>query len=314
VTAYSLRSATLQVDKLNALAGIGARCYAPLLGPRYFAGMWEYGLLRQLTWGTSDFHQSLPYDGVTVTRPLLDSGLSRAPNWSLASVEGGVVQYEKFPKAKKCDDSYMQQEWMSEIVAVTTTPKFGTDNPFGEITPGSGSITIRTKLKRAWWHPSSKSIFRKSCAPTPSGSPTSSSDELQDEDSIPLSVSSFKERHTKLEGEEVKATTTETHADEDNGDESEGVNSSSREENVKQNLNSVSTINMITNRVTGSPFTQYVSPFKRVLRRTGPLKLQTRIQSTAQHQKTRSRSSYLNMPPIIPLAVAAIEIAHGGGL
>lgn len=105
MTAYFLRSATLQVDKLNALAGIGPRCYVPLLGPGYFAGMWDYGLLRQPTWETSDFHESLPYPGVTVTRPLLDSGLSRAPSWSWASVERGVVRYDRFPKVKKDDDS-----------------------------------------------------------------------------------------------------------------------------------------------------------------------------------------------------------------
>jgi hypothetical protein len=54
VMANSMRSVTFQADKLDALAGIAARWYAPLLGPGYSACMWEYGLLRQLMWRTSD--------------------------------------------------------------------------------------------------------------------------------------------------------------------------------------------------------------------------------------------------------------------
>jgi hypothetical protein len=151
VSAYSLRGATLQNDKLNALAGIGARYYAPILGPGYFAGLWEYDLLRQLGWTTSDFHESLRYGGVTVTRPLLDSGLSRAPSWSWASVEGGLVAYDRFPKVKEDDDIRMQdeEEWMSEIVGVTTIPRYGTINPLGEICPASGRITLRTRFEES---------------------------------------------------------------------------------------------------------------------------------------------------------------------
>jgi hypothetical protein len=208
-----------------------------------------------------------------VTRPLLDSGLSRAPSLSWASIDGGVVEYDKFPKIEKDDDSRMQEEeeWMSEVIAVTTTPRFVADNPFGEIKSGSGYIRLRTKLKRVWWHPSSHSIFRKSCAPTPSRSPTSSSAELFDEEAISLSVSFFEERCTKFEGEEGRATTTEMHTGENNEDGWENTESLPGEGCTEKNWSEVPTFDMITNRTIGGPFTEFVSPFKRVLRRTGPL-------------------------------------------
>lgn len=277
VTTYSLRSVTLQVDKLNALAGIAARCYAPLLGPGYFAGMWEYGLLRQLVWETTDFHESLPglaYDGVTVTRPLLDSGLSRAPSWSWASVEGGMVKYDRLPNVKGDDTSRRQevQEWMSEIVAVTTTPRFGMDNPFGEIEAGSGRITLRKKLRRAWWHPSSLSIFRKSCASTSCGRLSSPSEDYElSGKPISLSAAFFDERCMNLRGEDDRTATTETYTGEDDEEEWEDVDRSCDEENAEEDLNDVPTFDMITNQTVSGPFPVYISPFKRVLQRTGPL-------------------------------------------
>lgn len=84
-------------------------------------------------------------------------------------------------------------------------------------------------------------------------------------------MSSFEEQYTGLEAEEGRATTSQSHTSEDNEDEWEDVNSSSGEENETQNWNDIPTFDLITNRTIGSPYTPFVSPFKRVLRRTGPL-------------------------------------------
>ena len=274
ITAYSIRTASLQVDKLNAIAGIAARCYAPLLGPRYFAGMWEYDLLRQLTWKTSDYHMTLRYSEVPVTRPLLENGLSRAPSWSWASVEGGVVEYDRFPKVLAIGDSLEQdgEEWMSEIITVTTTPSYGNDNPFGEIEPGAGRLVLRTKLRRAWWHPPSNSIFRKSCAPTPSRSPTSSSDESFDSEGVAES-SALRKESNELEVGQVRDSRSGLRINDDGfGDEErENVDTSSADEDEQRKWSDIPTFDPFTDRVIGGPFTDYVSPFKRVLRRTGPL-------------------------------------------
>ena len=157
IQAYSWRRATLQVDKLNALAGIATQCYAPWLGPSYFAGLWEYELLRQLVWVTN----KADIVGVSATRPLLDNGLSRAPSWSWASVEGGLIKFMVKPPSWEDDgDCGNEEVWMSEVVAVTATPKYGAKGPFGEIIPGSGRITLRAKLRRAWCHPSWGMVFR----------------------------------------------------------------------------------------------------------------------------------------------------------
>lgn len=271
VTAYSIRSASLPVDKLNAIAGIAARCYAPLLGPGYFAGLWEYDLLRQLTWKTSDYHMTLRNSELPVTRPLLENGFGRAPSWSWASVEGGVVDYDRFPTvaADERDREKDEEEWLSEVISVDTTPRYGSDNPYGEIEPGAGHLILRTRLRRAWWHPPSHSIFRQSCAPTPSRSPTSSSDDLSDDESI--AASSAKETMDVSEvesGSEIK-NGPQTNAD---GEEAgEGEARPSEDEDGHRQWSDIPTLDLFTNRVTGGPVTDYVSPFKRVLRRTGPL-------------------------------------------
>jgi hypothetical protein len=46
---YSSRSATLESDKLTAPAGLAA-VLSPLLGPNYFAGVWEKSFLQQWCW------------------------------------------------------------------------------------------------------------------------------------------------------------------------------------------------------------------------------------------------------------------------
>jgi hypothetical protein len=61
---YSNRSATLESDKLAALAGL-ATVFLPLLGSDYFARLWEKSFLQQLCWqsasGTAFFSHPTEY-------------------------------------------------------------------------------------------------------------------------------------------------------------------------------------------------------------------------------------------------------------
>jgi hypothetical protein len=73
---HSYRSATLQSDKLTALAGL-ATYFSPILGPSYCAGIWGTSFLQQLCWHS-------PSNTTFLSRPRN----YRAPFWSWASVDG----------------------------------------------------------------------------------------------------------------------------------------------------------------------------------------------------------------------------------
>lgn len=73
---YSYRSATLQSDKLTALAGL-ATYFSPILGPSYCAGIWGTSFLQQLCWHS-------PSNTTFLSCPRN----YRAPSWSWASVDG----------------------------------------------------------------------------------------------------------------------------------------------------------------------------------------------------------------------------------
>lgn len=88
VTAYSLRFASVERDKLNAIAGIASHpSFSCSLSPRYFAGLWQYSLARQLTWHTSSWHRTLSKTDIIISKPVN----YRAPSWSWVSIEGGVI-------------------------------------------------------------------------------------------------------------------------------------------------------------------------------------------------------------------------------
>ncbi|KAF4435882.1 HET-domain-containing protein [Fusarium austroafricanum] len=150
VMAYSLRIASLEKDKLNAIAGIASHpSFVSILGPQYLAGMWEYELARQLTWYPKAWYKTLPEgEKFTFYRPTT----YRAPSWSWASLEGGfiyvdfVFNYEqgKTPKIV-CD-----------VIECSTTPKFPEGNPFGEVI--SAYLKLRGSLRTAWFYPQSSSV------------------------------------------------------------------------------------------------------------------------------------------------------------
>ncbi|KAM0540768.1 hypothetical protein ACHAPJ_013513 [Fusarium lateritium] len=127
VTAYSLRKASLESDKLNAVAGIASHpSFMSSLGPRYFAGMWEYNLARQLTSYTTDRHRTLPEgEQFFFHRPLM----YRAPSWSWASLEGGIVHFDF-----SFDDEYEQEpEILCVVAECYTKTRFPDRDLFGEV-------------------------------------------------------------------------------------------------------------------------------------------------------------------------------------
>ncbi|OTA91739.1 hypothetical protein M434DRAFT_22280 [Hypoxylon sp. CO27-5] len=151
VTAYSLRRASVERDKLNAIAGIASLpSFASSLGPRYFSGMWEYKLARQLTWYTSDWHRTLSEDeSFSFYRPKT----YRAPSWSWASLEGGIIHFDfSFD-----DEDEPEPEIVCEIMECSTAVKFPDLNPFGEVL--SASLRLRGPLRRAWFNPPSSNVI-----------------------------------------------------------------------------------------------------------------------------------------------------------
>jgi hypothetical protein len=151
VTAYSLRAASKERDKLNALAGIASHpSFTRALGPGYFAGLWRYNLARQLTWRTSNWHRTLAEDDTFVFyRPVK----YRAPSWSWASLEGGVVHFD-FSYDDKDEDV---PDVICDIVDCSITPTAPELNPFGEVI--SAQLRIKAVMRWAWFDPSTSNIF-----------------------------------------------------------------------------------------------------------------------------------------------------------
>ena len=156
VTAYSLRVASLECDKLNAVAGVASHpSFSRALGPGYYAGLWQYELASQLTWRVSRFHRTLPAsngsEGAIVQRP----ATYRAPTWSWASVEGGVI-YFTFSFDRENED-YDNPDVVCDIIDCSTTPTSPELNPFGEVM--SAQLRLRAAIRRAWFDPSGKNVF-----------------------------------------------------------------------------------------------------------------------------------------------------------
>ncbi|KAI0142290.1 HET-domain-containing protein [Hypoxylon sp. NC0597] len=151
VTAYSLRTASVECDKLNAIAGIASLpSFISSLGPGYFSGMWGYKLARQLTWYTSDWHRTLSEDeSFDFYRPTT----YRAPSWSWASLEGGIIHFDfSFD-----DEDEPEPEIICEIKECLTTLKFPDLNPFGEVL--SGCLRLSGPLRRAWLNPLTSNVI-----------------------------------------------------------------------------------------------------------------------------------------------------------
>lgn len=150
ITAYSLRRASLERDKLNAVAGIASHdSFSSALGV-YYAGMWEYDLARQLTWRTGQSHRTLGPDEEFVFRRPSEW---RAPSWSWASLDGGIVHFE----VSYDDDDEPKMDVLCDIIECETTPKYPDRNPFGEVT--AAHLVLRAAMRKAWLDPSTSSVI-----------------------------------------------------------------------------------------------------------------------------------------------------------
>lgn len=146
VTVYSLRLASLESDKLNAIAGVASlTSFSSALGPSYHAGMWSYKFALQLTWYVEHQHESLP--GIEL--PSYQPKAYRAPSWSWASIEGGVICF---------NDIFAPVHYpitICEIIECVATPKTE-ENPFGEIV--SGYLELRGPVRKGWVFPQTSNL------------------------------------------------------------------------------------------------------------------------------------------------------------
>jgi hypothetical protein len=78
---YSERKLTYASDKLSAISGIASMFSTLLPGDQYLAGLWKSKLLEGLCWHLCSCANISP------SRP----GKYRAPSWSWASIDGGII-------------------------------------------------------------------------------------------------------------------------------------------------------------------------------------------------------------------------------
>jgi len=122
VVDYSRRSMSLPSDKLPAIAALAER-FAPVLG-HYYAGLWQYDLIRQLSWIS---HQ--PSQRQCAGNPY------RAPSWSWASVD------EIWPQLNEGDEDCCT--FVSAVVLLKNAHV-----PYGEVRHASVKICGRVCIAR----------------------------------------------------------------------------------------------------------------------------------------------------------------------
>ncbi|KAH8777996.1 heterokaryon incompatibility protein-domain-containing protein [Hyaloscypha finlandica] len=142
VSVYSKRSSSLSRDKLNAISAV-ARGFSPLLGPEYFAGLWQFSILWQLTWVPTCSWDSEARN----TRP----EVYRAPSWSWASVDGPLDYESIFPGPD--GEVYL---YKCDFISCQIEPKSAA-NPFGEVL--AGSLKLQGVLRQGWFNPSENHIL-----------------------------------------------------------------------------------------------------------------------------------------------------------
>jgi hypothetical protein len=116
---YSHRAMSIQSDKLPAIAALAER-FAPILG-RYFAGIWQYAFVRQLTW-------FVRYGG---SRKRVK--LYRAPSWSWASNDDEI----------STQDVHIEEKTCCTLASVESVAK-NRQVPYGEVV--NASMTVRGRV------------------------------------------------------------------------------------------------------------------------------------------------------------------------
>jgi hypothetical protein len=143
VTAYSLRTCTVERDTLNAIASLASLpSFRTALGT-YCAGLWEYNLERQLTWRRLPTSSTIRADGKPLRYRDGDFG---APSWSWASMEGGPVEFWSEHKTTATAAPNVHCEFTESLTMPTSTA-----NPFGELR--SAQLRLRGVLRKAWFKP-----------------------------------------------------------------------------------------------------------------------------------------------------------------
>ncbi|KAJ5312331.1 hypothetical protein N7508_003161 [Penicillium antarcticum] len=120
------------------------------LGPGYFAGQWQYNLARQLTWRTSSRHRTIPENE---NHALHRSLQYRAPSWSWASLDGGIIHFD----FSYDDEDKAAPTMICDILGRLTTPAYLGLKPFGEIS--SAQVKLHSPVRVAWFNPSTSNIF-----------------------------------------------------------------------------------------------------------------------------------------------------------
>jgi hypothetical protein len=186
VTAYSIRVTSFERDKLNALAGIASHpSFSHALGPGYFAGLWQYNLVRQLPWRTSTWHRSLADDeSFTFERP----GRYQSPSWSWASLNGGIIHFDFF-----YDEEETIPEIVCDILECSTMPAFPRLNPYGEIL--SAQLRLRAPTRKAWFKPSTSNVLVLSEHTCETEVVDLINESITLEEALQIHVDDFRQRH-----------------------------------------------------------------------------------------------------------------------
>lgn len=127
VRIYTLRSLTCPDDRLEALAGL-ATVAAEMWNSRYYAGLWEYDMARQLGWRVDN--SALFYDWKW-RKP-------QGPSWSWASVDAPVCDVVQFVRS----ETPRGARFISCEVTLAHP-----ENPFGQVL--SGRLTLEAFMVEA---------------------------------------------------------------------------------------------------------------------------------------------------------------------
>jgi hypothetical protein len=143
VNFYSKRSLSFSHDKLNAISAVAQR-FSSLLGPGYYAGLWQFSILWQLLW-----YPGWRLDSeARASRP----DVYRAPSWSWASVDGPLG----YDVPIFDPDKYDLCLYRCDFISCQIEPK-SANNPFGEVL--ARSLKLKCVLRQAWFNPSDTSIL-----------------------------------------------------------------------------------------------------------------------------------------------------------
>ena len=133
VEAYTQRRLTRDSDKFPALSGL-VNVFARLSGDRYVAGLWERDLMVGLLWRASYSEQP------RLQRP----PLYRAPSWSWAALEGGIL----------FDSDVSRADFVLSDLDVAI--RLAGSDPFGMV--ASGTLTVSGRLKQVEYRVVSESL------------------------------------------------------------------------------------------------------------------------------------------------------------